>query len=263
MKAQGIDFGGYTHWKRSAIKPDKQVDFVICGIGWGADSHPAWEHNKPEIMKEDRRLIYQFYNHAPPWEKQADFILKECEDINADAVFIDWERSFYGVREDLDMPRLTHDLWQILNKVDNNIGGRVGGYSNFYDYWLIQKYLKEYLAKEIHETFWWFADPDHHPAGHPGSDLNWERYAGHREKHKYVFDQWSWKGYAPDYGAVNNKKSMDLTQFKYSLDELDQWLGITDAPPEPPPQPDCIAEYNQAIQTYMDKIIETGEALKR
>lgn len=234
MKSQGIDFGGYTIWKRNAIRPGVQVDFVICGIGWGNAPNTTWEHNKPEIMKEDRRIIYQFFHHAPAWEGQADFILKEYEDVNAHAVFVDWERSKWGVREDLNMSKQANYLWRILNKVRNNVDGRVGGYSNFNDYWLAQKYVS------LNEFPWWFADPDRFPSDPPGSLSWWDKI--NRPFGDYVFDQWDWKAYAPTYGAVNNKKSMDLTQCKYDLAWLDEWLGIEIAPPE-----NCDGIWNQAL----------------
>ena len=250
MKAQGIDFGGYTEWKRNAIKPGKQVDFVICGIGWGSFTSKTWIHNKPEIMKEDRRLLYHFYNHTPPWEEQADLALKEYESVNAHAMFIDWERSTWGVRMDKDMPRQSHDLYRIMTKIQNNVGGRVGMYSNGYDYYLAQQYF------DFSKFPWWAADPDEWKEDHPISDTWWRR--SEREKYDYHFDQWSWKGYAPDYGAVNNKKSMDLTQFKWDLPTLDAWLGIGEAP-EPP----TVEGYADGWDDALERVKQEINSIKR
>ncbi len=253
MKAQGIDFGGYTKWKRSAIRPGVQVDFVICGIGWGNSPNTTWEHNKPEIMKEDRRLIYQFFNHAPSWESQADFILKEYEDIDAHSIAIDCERDFYGLRPDLNMKAQANKILSILNKVKNNTGGKVQGYSNFYDYWLISQHVN------FDDWDWWFADPDDNPDDHPGSFSLWMKYAKTRILNDYHFDQYGWKAYALDYGAVNNKKSMDLTQFKYDLDALDVYLGLASSPPVPDPNKD----YNQGLDDLYAKTTEAHNQLRK
>lgn len=253
MKAKGIDFGGYTEWRRDKIKDVHQVDFVICGIAWGKIINPTWAHNKPQIKDEERRLLYQFFNHAPSAQAQADLILEEVHDINAHAVFIDVERSKYGLREDLPLAPQAVKVWEILSEVEDNFNGKVDLYSNFNDYHILNRFVP------LQRIEWWCAWPDEWNGNEPGSIEWWNKIK--RAFGNYKFDQWSWKGYAPDYGAVNNKKSMDLTQFKYSLAELDKWLDITDDPLPPPP--DCDKEYNQAIQTYMNKIIETGEALKR
>lgn len=253
MKAQGIDFGGYTEWRRDAIKPIHQVDFVICGIAWGKTINPTWAHNKPQIKDEERKLIYQFFNHAPSAQAQADLILEEAHDVDAHAIFVDAERSRYGLREDLPFEPQARKCLAIINKVKNNFTGKVDLYSNFNDYWLLGRFVS------LQELGWWCAWPDEWNGNEPGTIEWWDKIK--RPVGNYKFDQWSWKSYAPDFGAVNNKKSMDRTQFKGNLKDLDYWLGITET--EPPPPPDCTEEYNQAIQTYMNKIIETGEALKR
>ena len=246
MKALGIDFGGYTEWERSAIK-GKQVDFVICGIAWGTSLNPTWEHNKPQIKDEKRRLLYTFFNHAPPWKEQADLILEEAEAVDAHSIWLDLERSRYGLREDLNMRSQAQNAWMILNRLQDNFDGRMGGYSNFNDYWLIQQHFN------FNSFDWWIAYPDEYGGNEPGTQYWWDKI--NRPYGDYIFDQWSWKGYAPDYGAVNNKKSMDLTQCKYDLDWLDEWLGI-DSPPVP--QPDCSEVRNQTL----DEGIEALEGLR-
>ena len=255
MKAQGIDFGGYTEWRRDQIKDIHQVDFVICGIAWGNTINPTWAHNKPQIKDEERRLLYQFFNHAPSAQAQSDLILEEVHDVDAHAIFIDVERSAYGLREDLPLAPQAVKIWEILAEVKNNFDGQVDLYSNFNDYFIINRFVP------MQQMDWWCAWPDEWNGNEPGSIEWWNKIK--RAFGNYKFDQWSWKGYAPDYGAVNDKKSMDLTQFKYSLAELDRWLGIdVSSPPSPPPKPNDEV-YNLALDEFEGKIHEAKQELKR
>ena len=255
MKAQGIDFGGYTEWRRDKINPIHQIDFVICGIAWGATINTTWMHNKPQIKDEKRRLLYQFFNHMPSAQAQADLILEEILAVNAHAIFVDAERSKYGLREDLSFEPQAQKIWKIINEVKNNFTGKVGLYCNFNDYWLLGRYLSLQILD------WWCAWPDEWDGNEPGTPEWWGKIK--RPVGSYKFDQWSWKGYAPDYGAVNNKKSMDLTQFKYSLAELDRWLGIDGSAPPPPPPDDHDEIYNLALDEFEGKIIQAKQELKR
>ena len=189
MKAQGIDFGHYTHWKRSAsIKP---IDFAIFGFGYGAGKNGSWDINKPECKKEDRRILYSFYNHAVPWRDQADFIIKECNSVNAHAFGLDWEnQGLHHFRPDLDWRRQTKDCKKILERVRDKIKGKVGVYANKGDYYCLAQ------TQDVTEFFLWCADPDNYPDDHPWSDVWWHRSG--REKYDYVFDQYSWTAHAPD-----------------------------------------------------------------
>jgi hypothetical protein len=74
--------------------------------------------------------------------------------------------------------------------------------------------------------------------------------------------QYSWSGKPAIYG-IKDKKAVDLDAHNGTVEDLKLAWKVDITPPPPPPQPDCTNEYNQAIQIYMDKIIETGEALKR
>ena len=77
---------------------------------------------------------------------------------------------------------------------------------------------------------WWVAWPDENFNSHPGNTFWWNKI--HRERNDYIIDQYSWKGYAPDYGATNNKKSMDLDIVNPNIN-LDVWLGIEEEPEQP------------------------------
>ena len=242
MKAQGIDFGNYTIWKRNAIKPDIQVDFAVFGFGYGDGKNKSWDQNKPECKKEERRILYSFFNHADPWRDQADFIIKECLSVEAHAFAIDWEEATHHFRTDLNIAEQAKHCKWILKRVRDGLKHeRVGIYSNGSDYAWLAYY------ENVTNFFLWAADPDKNPADHPWSDTWWRR--SKRTKYDYTFDQWSWKGYAPDYGAVNNKKSMDLTQCQFDLEWLDGWLGLSDVPdpPTPPEPPIDPGDWNQAL----------------
>jgi len=137
MKAQGIDFGNYTVIKRNAIKEGIVVDFMIFGFGYGDSKNKSWDQNKPECMKEDRRILYSFYNHADPWRDQADFIIKVCNSVDAHAFAIDWEEGTPHFRNDLDKAEQARHCKWILKRVRDGIKGKVGIYSGGCDYsWL-------------------------------------------------------------------------------------------------------------------------------
>ena len=230
-KAQGKDYGAYTVVDPSEVKEGHETDFSIVGFGWGKDFNPTWKKNKVFFKDFKRKLLYSTFQYDPGWTYQFEFILDVINKNKAQAYFFDIERSEWGLRPDLDLKQQCLDAERILKNLRDLSTAKIGIYSNFYDYYLLS------LHVDLSSFPWWAADPDHYPGDHPGSLNLWNKWASNRTLHDYHFDQWDWKAYAPDYGAINSKKSMDLTQFNGTVQELDIWLGIIDAP-EPPPQPD-------------------------
>ncbi len=230
----GLDFGGWTVWDPEMVKEEYKdlIDFVIWGIGWGALPHPHYDYMVPIIKKLLRKMIYPFFNRAPAWEKQADFILRTIDLVEPRAVFIDWERTNhlpnkgYGVDETERLGNQASKAWRIIEKVQANFDGPVGLYSNFYDYMIFQRY-----GYPLHELPFWATFPDDIPFGTPGTDQFW-RWVD-RPKGDYLIDQYSWNGHGPDWGTTNGKMKMDLNVFPGGMKELDKFLGIKDGPPSP------------------------------
>ena len=257
MKIKGKDYGAYTVVDPDEVEPGFETDFSIVGFGWGKNKNPTWDRNKPYVMDFYRKLLYQVFYNIHGWTAQADFILEVLHEVKAQAFFLDAERSQWGLREDLNMRQQSLDIERILNYVVENFDGKVGLYSNFYDYYIISKHVN------LSAYPWWAADPDRHKDDHPGSIKNWNRWAGNRTLHDYHFDQWNWKGHAPSYGAINGKFEMDLTQLPEGLVTLDAWLGLGEAPPDPPPDEDCTDDYNSALADFYGKITEAKDELER
>lgn len=235
IKAQGLDFGPYTKFSRKKIKPEHQIDFLVVGCGWGARKNKMWDHNLEVVKDEKRRMIYQFFTRKPSAEEQTDFCLEQITRVRAHAIFIDWERSEYGVREDLAMQTQVGKYMTILRFIKENYAGRVGIYSNPNDYLFLQNFSTP------NEWPLWIASPDESPNNEPSTPWWWSRME--RAPTDYVIDQWAWQSYAGDLGAMNDKKSMDRDQFNGTVEDLDYWLRIG---PEPKtkgkPQRDLILD---------------------
>jgi len=226
---EGIDFGGYTVWRRDAIR-GKMVHFTICGATWGDHVTPTWNENREQIKDEYRRLLYCFWHRSANPIKQADLILNCLAYVNAQAVGVDVERSTYGLIEDEGTQRAPRVSYRQAKSIRiecdyllNNFSGKVMLYGNHNDLSQIQRHF------DFSDLDLWIASPGRPQDSIPLADKYWKDLG--RKKGDYTFDQWSWKGYAPDYGAVNDKKEMDLTQFNGTLAELDQWLGLEPAKP--------------------------------
>ena len=252
MKAQGKDYGGYTVVDPAKVKAGYETDFSIVGFGWGKNVNTTWPKNKVYFKDFKRKMLYSTFQHAPGWTAQFDFILKEVTENKGQAYFLDIERSEWGFREDLNKRQQSLDIERILKYLREKELFQVGFYCGFYMHYILSQNI------DLSSYQWWCASPDDDPANHPGSLNLWKKWAGNRTLYDYTFDQWSWEGYAPNYGAINEKKSIDLTQCKNDLVWLDSWLGLEDAPPIPPP-PDSLDDWNMAL----DKGIEALEELKK
>jgi hypothetical protein len=239
----GIDFGGYTRWKRPPTSP-LPIDFLVVGVAWGIYKNTTYDYNLPAILQEPRLMTYGFYNGKHPWKEQAELWIGLSADAGSKFIWIDWERSASSILQD-DPPRHAGRCANIYSFIQDNFDGNVGIYSNFNDYVV---YLQPYV--NARDWPWWVAWPDESYDTLPGNSTWWNRI--HREKGDYIIDQYSWKGYAPDYGEQENKKSMDLNVINPNIN-LDAFLGIT--PTEPPPEPGgCSKAYNQAINLAVGKL---------
>jgi len=252
--AHGIDFGGYTVWRRPD-NPSKPIDFVICGVAWGKNSNTTFEQNIEAVKAERRRMTYGFYHTLPDPKKQAEKWLVNSDMMNSQFIWVDVERSARSpihIRPGFNAER----IWTIVEWLQaRTLGDKVGIYANFNDYGLIDDY-----EFPFHELPFWLAWPDNDPAPPGGTDRWWLTIK--RQKHDNVFDQYSWKGDGPAFGTVNGKKSIDLNVSSMTPAELDVWLGITDAPPAPPVgeiPPELVAQIESVAY---DKAIQAIERLK-
>jgi hypothetical protein len=223
----GIDFGGWTEWERPDSSP-RPIDFVICGVAWGMSKNLSYDKNLPFIKKEKRLMTYGFYHGQPDWLEQVKLWKKLSEDAGSKAIWLDWERSTYSVLSN-NPQRHARRAKNMLSWLLDNFNGKVGIYSNFNDYVV---FLQNYV--DVRDVPLWLAWPDGSFDSPPGNTYWWNRI--NRERNDYIIDQYGWKGYGPDYGTTNNKKSMDLDAVNPDIN-LDVWLGIEDEPEEPPTTP--------------------------
>ena len=224
-RAHGIDFGGYTEWRRPEYPP-MPIDFVVCGVAWGTNSNPTFEKNIEAVKAERRRMTYGFFHTLPDPKKQAERWLVNSDLMDSQFIWVDVERS---TRSPLSI-RPGHNasrIWTAVEWLQQRIGPKVGVYANFNDYGLIDDF-----EFPFHELPFWLAWPDNDPGPLGGTDRWWRSIR--REKHDNVFDQYSWKGLGPPFGTTNGKKSMDLNVSSMTPAELDRWLEIELDPPPPP-----------------------------
>jgi GH25 family lysozyme M1 (1,4-beta-N-acetylmuramidase) len=251
MKAHGVDYGRWTEWRRPEVSP-KPIDFIIAGLSSGDYTPPRVEINMPYIRKEPVAMGYHFYESQINWTKQVGLFLRNAERAKVKALWWDYESNernrFYE--------RTANETMEAIKWLRERFDGIVGLYSNLNDYYV--NILPFPVAPFFEDVPWWVAYPDNDP-----DDINHPWYEKIGRTHSFY--QYSWSGHGPDYGVYNypDKKAIDLNVFEGSKSLMHIFLGIIDEPPPPPPQPDCTPEYNQAIETYKDKIIEVGEALKR
>lgn len=232
----GIDFGGYTEWRRPDTSP-LPIDFVICGVAWGATENTYIQSNMPEIQKEKRLMTYGFYHGEPDWKTQAILWLKLSVEAKSKAIWLDWERSSNSVLS-INPRNHARRAENILKYLSDNFPGKVGIYSNFNDY---IDYLQPYV--DVREYPWWAAWPLDDYNSPVGTDYWWGRI----NRDNYTIYQYTWKGYAKDYGVINNKKSIDLDIVNPKVN-LDSWLGNA---PEPSP---VNGDYNDALDYALMKI---------
>jgi hypothetical protein len=245
----GIDFGGYTEWKRPEESP-RPIEFVVAGVAWGKNKNTTYDANLPELKKEKRLMTYGFYNGTQDWLEQVKLWKKLSEEAGSKAIWLDWERSRNSVLSD-NPQRHARRANNMVSWLLDEFNGKVGIYSNFNDYVV---FLQNYV--DVRNVPWWVAWPDESFSSPPGNTWWWNRID--REKNDYIIDQYSWKGYAPDYGAVNNKKSMDLDVVNPNID-LDVWLGIKDEEPEAPPS----ESYNDGWNDHVENISQYNESTRR
>ena len=246
----GIDFGGYTEWKRPLYSP-KPIEFVICGVAWGKNKNTTYDINLPEIRKEKRLMTYGFYNGTHEWLAQAEAWLRLSRDAGSKAIWMDWERSSTSVLDDNPQGHALRAK-SIINFLQNEFDGKIGIYSNFNDYVV---YLQPHVV-EARDWPWWVAWPDESFDTPPGNTTWWGNI--NRERNDYIVDQYSWKGYGPDYGATNDKKSMDLNVVNPAIN-LDVWLGIEEEPGYTTPEMEYTRGWNDAI----DRIQSDAEEARR
>ena len=97
----------------------------------------------------------------------------------------------------------------------------------------------------------WLAWPVENINTPGGSDFWWKKMD--RPAYSQTITQYAWKGYAPDWGAVNDKKSMDLDRADVNLKV---WLGIEDE--HEPPIPSLTYEHgwNDAMENVSKYSLE-------
>lgn len=249
MKAHGIDFGRWTEWRRPETSP-KSIDFVIMGLSSGDYTPPRVEINMPFIQKEKCAMGYHFYESQINWTKQVGVFLRNAERAKVKALWWDYESNernrFYE--------RTANETMEAIKWLGARFDGIVGLYSNLNDYYVN---LQPFIDSFMFSVPWWIAYPDNDP-----DNINHPWYEKIGRSHKFY--QYSWTGHGPDWGVYNypDKKAIDLNVYEGTVEEMYAFLKISEEPPVPP-SPDCTPEYNQALETYKDKIIEIGEALKR
>jgi hypothetical protein len=237
MMPTGPDYGGYTAIPKMPEVTPMPVDFVIIGSAWGKRTNGTFGINKKIDIR--RRIHYGFYQHVGTWQEQANVWIKNAQEMGAQATFLDWERSTYSAlasRPGWNAQR----AYNSIQKVGDVLQIPSGIYSNFNDY---VEFFRPFVPEHADIPLW-IAWPDNRPEyNSPDWDSWWAKTR--RPVGDYVFEQFTWKEDAREYGAINGKKDMDYNLFNGSMAELDDFLGLAPVIPDPLiPSEDFIKGYN-------------------
>lgn len=231
MSMHGIDYGRWTEWKRPE-NPPKPIDFVIAGLTSGDYWTTLGRKNVEAVKAEKRRITYHFYEFKTNWVPQVEVALEAAEAVNAHAIAWDyetqgypWQTNYPGSKGNIE--RVANETREALKRLGAHYPVLL--YSNFNNY---INHLKPYIGHVLNDIELWIAYP--HAGGYPPRPgvlpaSLWGKTG--RPEDDWKFHQYSWHGDAPAYGAVNEKKEMDLNVFNGTEQELDAFLGISEQPP--------------------------------
>ena len=224
-----LDFGRYTQWARPD-NPPGPIDAVIYGATSGNYFTQTYEANKDHIKAERRKMLYHFYEPYYSAIHQANRASEAIDYIKPQMNWIDFEeyRGLTFGKEDVTR------VGSIVDVLEGRYGvGYVGIYANISDLYTIAIYKPELVARI---PLWIAYPPPPDSANYLRTDYDdWPTWGDKlralpgfdREWSTVELLQFDWWASAQDYGALNEKKSMDRSVFlQGDLNDLDIWLGL-------------------------------------